>query len=1060
MPPDDKQRNHRRRCISCDLPFVLTVLVILARASTASNVTDTPVPGTQSVFDSPYYNDSDSFLSARAAALGASILSGLCGQPLTSAHVYRTVTLLSMCRPATTGKLPPTEVPISVRIGSNALTQFYAGGAIINPLFFLFVAAFTALLSLILSKVNGRSWRMAFVTGRYPSHLMFPFFFFLQTSVTCALTVIMEPSAETGVRVACGLSIAFWIVLTSGIGYYLFKNVPVKARYVRNFREISAESNKVQLELRRRIAELEATMLREEKEAEERAALLRQQQEDDAAQFNLLHGEKEGSSSPSKDNQSDRSSLLGGVGRKLLQGLANTESHLNRLVTKLLPGVGEDDEQDELARHIHRIEHRRQRTSAQDRERIRRATNLMYSKMLSSQLSVANRGETALQEAFTGKDRWEDADPDDTSQLLDAAGASQPSDDDLAGALIPAALADYLAQRENTEAKSKTGFLHQWSNLFARYRERSYCFLLVEIATSFVCGLLEGWKPTSGSSSSCNGPAIALVIMFCGYFVTLVVVFPHISKFEGIAFAFIALLQTISAVFVLVGIASPDITSSTDWVPITSYVLAVFTIYLLVLKSLSDAITVVSPFFASKERQWDISALTEKYFDASRETTSAIETLKAKANEILRGDDEGGASPSQKQQELTDAKSASGNGRPSDEPGSTVSMKVLSETHGDIRQYSGIGGRNNAFVVSRGVPESLHPFVMAPVPGIIPLPVRQESTVRRVKKAMALKEMAMSMYHGAGPSGVVSDAAQGDSATSKQLNSPGKPLGASTATTVGGGIANNSFASSVAGAGSSNASASGGTDIISGAVQYMQAELVKDLAKDQAKAMKKLEAERFEQGLQSGGRAVGTTGGADSSSGSAKNSKSQQQERSSNNSSSAHHSTTASVQNDRWFRRDENDDDDDARRMVKLEAVSRILTTTSDVFKKLDLSKKDSSSNSPAAASAVSDSRLQQNGGRQQSASPQASSSREDVMYDDDGDMMPSSSSRSQPPRDLSSVLRASVGVFTRRPQQEDDGSVQLQSDGTRLARRPLPYRQSTPLNRRQHYIVEDDDGL
>ncbi|CUE72944.1 membrane-associated protein, putative [Bodo saltans] len=883
---------------------LLFVLIFLLAATSVCNaqLAATPISSNVTVDSSsdisPLFLDTNPFSNSRSASLIATFLSGLSGAPYTACHVWRSVTLLTICRQPEQGELSVSQMPISLTITDDPTTKYYAGSALLAPVFFLGTAAVTAVASLMFTKTRGASWRRMLIHGRYPQHLLFVFFFLYQTGVSSATTVIaLNPDLTS--RILYAIPLAAWIAAWVVPCVYLWKAIPQRAVFIRRFRDVSDEAE-IEKELHRRLiqlekenesAEAEATRLRLEAAQEEERLKRIEDHGADAGSVKAEFGDatfvSESDALAMKNNPSlalpppspQHSGILmpdgivrypgelgasvnsaGGVGSSLSS--LRFGQNLFKSLRDLIP----EGEEEMLMRHTEKYVAASLRADDAEKERLRRATNLVYSKMLASQIQAMAFDDSAVQLTMTGRDRWEDQKPLSTDpEAIRMQTEAEEADDEEVIALakqaalaayVPAPIADYLKAKNSV--KSRTGFLLMWGGFFRHFKESTYWFAIVEFSLSLIAGVLEGWKPSDASGSSCYVQSSIFLVANGTYFAMLVVLRPYVIPLEMGLVMLSSFLQIIASCFTVVAVVSGN-----SWGNVGANVMAVACIYLFVLKSLLDFFLVIAPLLYSLEAPWPTAKLTTYYFDTARETSdvayyerrsrmfqnrrSSAKGEKSSGTAMRRlaigaakgdGDSTGSVSRSPRRSRAGSFSSVQGGGSPAD--GQSVSgvaptsptspnsrrplaasssamfqsggaaaadannndsdgpppqqlstrtgelqVRSVDDLENEALRYRVIGGRRNAYVGSRGVPEALHPFSMVPLPGILPLPPRdpENSNIRlrnahlaslRVNKQDAVTAKFAELFQGDFASEVSSNANGGGSASNNvdRVSSP------------------------------------------------------------------------------------------------------------------------------------------------------------------------------------------------------------------------------------------------------------------------------------------------
>lgn len=435
---------------------------------------------------------------------------------------------------------------------------------------------------------------------------------------------------------------------------------------------------------------------------------------------------------------------------------------------KALGSIIPDDQEEELVKHTDMYVEAASKADDAEKERLRQVTNLVYSKMLASQIQMTSFDDTAVQQTLTGTDRWEDKKPLNGEEDNEVNEMSKEEEAEVDNVLsmrqqaaladyVPAPLAAYLAGDTAGGAKSRTGFLRMWGGLFRHYKEDTYWFLVVECTVSLIVGVMDGWKPFDGNGSSCFGQSSVLLAVFGLYFALLVVFRPHLVPLDAGLVLLTALLLLVGSALLVVAVAQ-----QVAWAVLGVNVLAVCCIYLYVLRSLLDVYIVVAPLFFSKEVSWPTSALTQYYFDVQRQTSDStfFERRRAEMDEMEKNssfrksrnsDSSSTKSPSRRSRAGSfsssggdNATSAAGEQTTSNKTGTPekgsresptrennygLDVRAVDAIENEAVRYRGIGGRRNGYVTSRGVPEGLHPFALCPLPKYPLLEPRDPSTL-------------------------------------------------------------------------------------------------------------------------------------------------------------------------------------------------------------------------------------------------------------------------------------------------------------------------------------------
>ena len=268
-------------------------------------------------------------------------------------------------------------------------------------------------------------------------------------------------------------------------------------------------------------------------------------------------------------------------------------------------------------------------------------------------------------------------------------------------------------------------------------------FLFVEIAMCWVCGAVHGYRPSSDAPSACVPPAVALVVACAAYYALLLFVSVHVSWFEDYLVKVIAFVQTLGALVALVAIGAPG--EATEQ---AAYLIALLSMYIVILKGLLHGYEILSWFIAAPGTPWgSIEDYCKHYKAMRRKNMVSKAALRARFVVVDEGaaaaaDDGDGKDLNGKDKDRATVRSApSRYGRFGDEAikYDLVHEEVIGE---DAAHYDAVGGRTNAFVTSRGVPLSLLPFRLAPLPQYAPLPARTrtlEEGLRAHKKRSMLE---------------------------------------------------------------------------------------------------------------------------------------------------------------------------------------------------------------------------------------------------------------------------------------------------------------------------------
>lgn len=762
-----------------------------------------------SPFSSPLLNDNDTFVDVRAAALITTVISGLSGHPLTAAYAQRLLTVTSLCKTAATSPLPFYTVPVEFQIGDSVRTRYFVGAIVTLTVGFTCLAIAMAMISVILAKSKGASWRSAFIVGRYPQNLLFVFLYVMHSVLSASVTVLMldeDPGRQAGVSIV----LTWWIGVTIALCFFLFRNVMFEAVYVRRYREVSDDQEMERdlhyrlqkLEEKNRKEEEEVFRMREEAERQARNKELRDERVADVGSMmspedqeldaiDPLTGEPENGSlrvgpdgtpmaaagSKQPPSGGGRSGSPGSSPPAAAASPFSFRQELFRTLRSILP----EDEQEELLRHSEQYVSASVRADEAERERLRRATNLVYSKMLASQILANSFEDFAVREAIRGRDRWEDR------QLLPGEAATmdpilfeqmqkQDREEEALQSLeqqaaissfVPAPIVEYLtgARRKRRSTKVRTGFISKWGGLFRFFKERTYWFMVVEFSVTIFTGLIEGWRPTD-PGNSCYGPACSLMVVNVLYLFSLIAFRPYVVTLDAFVTMFVGLLQMLGATLMVVAVSRDSPSPA-----VAGYVFAVGGVYLLILKAMLDVFSLVAPLLYRQEVAWPMNKLTEHYFNTERKTSDALFyerrdelKLRDELNSIERGSRKRSSSQGSGSASASGSGVASGSGAASGGEGSgfddaysgasetrphngssvaskvdsggsptkrtrelssspkrvpRLNVRVVDTLENEATRYRSIGGRRNAFVTSRGVPDAFHPFSMCPWPGRI-----------------------------------------------------------------------------------------------------------------------------------------------------------------------------------------------------------------------------------------------------------------------------------------------------------------------------------------------------
>ena len=694
-------------------PTSTTAQVVGTLPPVESNATTTIIES--NIFNSPFYNDSDSLISAKSTALGAALISGLSGNPVNSAHLARTSTLLGICKAWSDAPLPLSQLPLVLQLGSHG-TRYYAGAATINPVFIVSITLFFALGCLIFAKATDNSFTEGMRRLKFPNTVVFPYLFLIQPSVMCALTVILN-SPDTVLVALSGVGLGFWVLTFIALLIWLIKIVPEMARYVPNFRHETVDS-KAQKNLLDKCKELE-----NRRKAREEAK--RKAKRD--AELKLERASSVGHTLRSKKD-------------RLMSSLAGVFANMARDdedEKKKTEDTEDVDSDEELAQVIEK------------------QAQFEYAKLLSVSLDdTAVDDEGALQKVLRGDDRW-----------VDFAHNDEEEDD------------DNVKTTDIEGIHPSIGFVRRYGLFFAKYRRKAYFFLLVELVVSYLCGLIEGWRPSTADVDGCIAPASCLCALMFLYLAVMVTVHPYISSFEHLFCCTIALLQFIASIFVVV-----SLTLKENYAQVVTYVMTVCMVYLLALKSLMDLYSAIIPFLQTKTLVWPtIRPLTRAYLNDEPAAKSTVERRKRRLTTVARllqqkedkekrrlerrkvkflqgknpdedsGEDEEDEEEGEEEDKPlidtagTDAATSRADGK-SESNFSTATTGSNTKSKFELRTVTQgvlskameeeLGGRKTMFVCSRGVPESFHPFHQRPLPERLPLPQRSaQESQRRLEKA-------------------------------------------------------------------------------------------------------------------------------------------------------------------------------------------------------------------------------------------------------------------------------------------------------------------------------------
>ena len=641
-------------------------------------------------FDTGIYNDSDSFLSSRSIAVASAILSGVFWNPVASAQIARSVTLLGVCRKASTGSVPLSQV-MSVPLGNTSdPTSYYAGAAILNPCVMSAITFFGAGASLMFAAARGYDRRNAMSAARYPSFLVFPYLYLLTPSIMCAVTVL-KVSSDTTMQLLSAMMWALWIIVSASICAMIYFSVPRCARFAVNFREEEQREYAKQ-----QPAFLRLIQMREEAEteAQKRARELQQKEElqrvMDAMKASTkslsdghktpTEGEEMRSTADAVDERNPLSLSMDAPRSEAEMPPTTVDVPLKwyqrtwEKIRRLTEGFY-DDTVCKIARHPTDKEEESDRQAS--------STSAMQLELQAALLG----GREKRRRGVFGTCNYVDA--EDEARAIEVIGVAafeykrmleqrllSENVEDVRSLLIKVASGDDCWK----DTPAHPGFVLRYGMLFSMYRARCYMFLAVEFAVSIICGVIEGWRPDSPSKASCQGQNITLFVTLLLYFAAVVTCVPYNSWFSNTIAAVVAFLQVISGLCNLAGSDDDD-----DLAAVVKYILVVGTIYIIGMRSLLDAwVCIVDLFFDAEEPWPTIALLSSQCEDVER--TKVAPSLCNVSNGSVDADH--------------------------DEPRKREPPKATS------------------FCASRDIPESFHPFIQRPLKPRIPLPIRTEEEVR------------------------------------------------------------------------------------------------------------------------------------------------------------------------------------------------------------------------------------------------------------------------------------------------------------------------------------------
>lgn len=329
--------------------------------------------------------------------------------------------------------------------------------------------------------------------------------------------------------------------------------------------------------------------------------------------------------------------------------------------------------------------------------RLRRRQNATYSHMLALKLDDLDKRHSELTEILNGPHRWEDILPEITDIPLTVVG-TESSD--------VASSTSFDSLRLIAKA---TGFVQHTGVFFETYKRPWFVF--VELGMCIVSGIAHGYRPPDDDAMSCAGPATTMAISTCMYSVAVFLLSVHVSWFEDGIVKAISLMQAIASIVALISLVAPG-----ETMELASYLLALLSLYIVILKGLLHTYELLAWWFGVPAMMWPaVDEYMMHFKDMDRENSVSKQAVKKiLVAKRVRADDA-----------ASNHSSASAVSMDLDKQGEfALEERQIYINEEDEAHFVSVGGRSHAFVSSRGVPLSLLPFRLAPLPKYTPLPAR------------------------------------------------------------------------------------------------------------------------------------------------------------------------------------------------------------------------------------------------------------------------------------------------------------------------------------------------
>ena len=656
-------------------------------------------------FESPYYSQPRDFMSIRGTAVAAVFVSMICGHASTAALATRPMAIMNACKPPIADLQTVSQLPLSFSLTDSDLGHYLANAALNGPLL-VGVAILGVLVSVFLKFVSTKPLYYSAALLRFPGFLGAPAIYLGNQAITAAMTLFTTSTSTSGEMIAGFVAVAFFGALIPLHLLLVIRFLPMYAKYALDFRSVSGTAY-----AQRRLAEVVFQFNEKLKDEEAKTKEKEQEKQRMEERMSSVGEGLEGLDYPPENTISglrhsaafsavmSSAGLLTSAAKAFVSNMFASDS-----------GLFSWSEAEGL-----------------DEERIRQVRNATFSSLLEEELRATDEEDTAFSLIITGSDRWEDmaeGDIDLNPEALEIIGYTRER-----GVLVcnrnPAKqklevedVERHTKERTLAGPPIRNGFVRMFGILFERYRLGCHWFLSLEMFISFSCGVLTGWRPSDGTSDACYPQAALILVLMTTYLVALVVVRPYISRFEGALNLLFAFVIFIASILFIMGL------SAGNWAHVGSYLLAVMCVYILILKALLDLYDTVFQHVHKIKQPWaPIEELTQHYMDLDREVSRG-KTLTQNIIALRTDDDD----------RLLETVEDSDDDLSDDMFGTTHSRKTLGSTavtvvsrqvnEEDEGLYHQIGGRHKAFVTSRGVPLSLLPFKMDPIPDRHPLPPR------------------------------------------------------------------------------------------------------------------------------------------------------------------------------------------------------------------------------------------------------------------------------------------------------------------------------------------------